>query len=311
MRVMKKIVLSLIAMFALVLVIHVPTNAASGGVNMVSYNDDSVTVSWPAQSSTSYRTVCGYVIADKNDNILATVQGADTTSTTISGLGQGYVNSVWVYSVYLDNYGSTKTGYIGYACVNTKPAKISKSDFGLAYLVNNKIKVGANYDYSKVSGVEVKIYNLSTGKKYKSGNMSNYYTVKYNTAYRYSVRPYYTNPDTKTQAYGDWSSWRYFSITSGKSVYTPSKRTSGITFTLKKGTGISKYKIQISTKKNSGFKTVKTVKVGSKSTIKATIKKFNGKSFAKNKTYYIRICPVLKGNHSSDSYGTYSFSFYR
>ena len=309
MKGMKKLALSLLAVFALALVIQVPTKAASGGVAMSgSVKSTSVTISWPVYTS-SYRTVTGYVIMNNNQEVVKTVSGASTTSATVTGLSKGYSDWWSVYATYTYN-GSSGTSYIGYARVLTTPATISKSNFGLTYLYGKQIRVGVKSD-TTISGAQVQIYNLKTGKKYKSGNISKYYSLKYNTAYKYRVRAYYTNSDTAKTTYGSWSTWRYLSVVSGSSSYNAGSRASGITYKLKKGTGITKYKIQMSTKKDSGFKTVKTVKVGSKSTIKTTIKKISGKKFSKNKTYYVKIIPVLKGNKSSDTYGKDSFSFYK
>lgn len=71
-----------------------------------------------------------------------------------------------------------------------------------------------------------------------------------------------------------------------------------VSLTWKKALNAQGYQIQISTKKNSGYKTVKTVSSGKK--VKCTIRKL------KKKTYYFRIRAFSKGADGSKKYGKWS-----
>lgn len=60
--------------------------------------------------------------------------------------------------------------------------------------------------------------------------------------------------------------------------------------------GMKKYKVQVSKKRDSGYKTVKNLKPGKS----YTISKFKGKKLKRSVTYYIRIVPVTSSGISSD-----------
>lgn len=70
--------------------------------------------------------------------------------------------------------------------------------------------------------------------------------------------------------------------------------------------GIKNYKIYMSTKKNSGWKKIKTLKPGKA----ITISRFKGKSFKYYKNYYYKIVPN-KGQYYRNGFCFYKYSTFR
>ena len=315
MKRMRKIMLSLLAVFALVMVIQVPTKAATGTVTMTGFTDKSVTVSWTVPTLPAGYTLNSYDIYDTTTKTyVATNISPSQTSLTVPITGKGYVAYWRVEYNYTTGYGSQYSSTIGWSYVNTTPVKYTTKQFSSYNFYSSSKKV--DFVVSKAAGstgTKLEIYQLSNGKKKKTltskGTYFDAFKFASNTAYKYRVRSYYTNDTTKKTYYGSWSSYRYFAAPTISGSYTTAAK--GINVTLKKGSGIIKYKVQVSAKKNSGFKTVKTIKVGKKSKYTYKITKCSGKKLKKGKTYYIRVIPVLKGNKSSDAYGTATVSFYR
>lgn len=66
--------------------------------------------------------------------------------------------------------------------------------------------------------------------------------------------------------------------------------------------GVKKYKIQVSKKRDKGYKNVKTAKPGKT----YTISKYKGKKFKLGKTTYFRVVPVLSNGKTSDIIAIYS-----
>ncbi|HCT91903.1 MAG TPA: hypothetical protein DF613_11085, partial [Lachnospiraceae bacterium] len=78
--------------------------------------------------------------------------------------------------------------------------------------------------------------------------------------------------------------------------YTPGSRK--IKLQWSKLTGVSKIKVQLSTKEKSGYKTVATLK-GTKTSY--TISKYNKKALSKGKNYYVRVL-YYSGSNKGDVY---------
>lgn len=318
MKTTKKMILSTLALIALLFIIRVPSNAA-GSVQMTKFTDNTITVAWSAPSLYSGYTLNSYSIYDTTTNTyLATDISPNQTSYTMKVSGKGYIGRWRIDYIYTSRYGAsyTYTGY-GYTYVNTVPATYSKNKFGVSSLLSYTKKVSfavQKYSSDSYLGTELEIRKVSNGKKVKTikirSSISDYIPFSSNVAYKYRVRAYYSNPSTQKTYYGGWSTYRYYAAPTFSGKYSAAKKEIKLTG-IKKGSGIAKYKIQISTNKTSGFKTVKTIKIGKKKTYSCRISKYKKKKLKKNKTYYIRITPVIKGNKKSDTYGTASLTFYR
>lgn len=179
--------------------------------------------------------------------------------------------------------------------------KISKDDFGLrnAWTNINSFQIGGNY-YGH--GIDVAVYDVKTGKKKFSGSSTYGYVgfdkFKRSNMYKYRVRAYIVTTDGE-KIPGTWSAYRYL-INPKETKYTLGSKK--IKLNWSKLTGVSKIKIQVSTKEKSGYKTVATLD-GKKTSY--TITKYNKKALKKGKKYYVRIIYQAKSgkkNYDSDIY---------
>ncbi|MDE5965355.1 MAG: hypothetical protein K2G89_00780 [Lachnospiraceae bacterium] len=272
----------------------VTTPAKVTNVKFIGANDNAVALAWDMiPGATQYR---------------AEYNSLSYTSAT---------NSIWVpydpsgYSIYVRAQRVSATGYVaegGYAYVSNVSAltsKISKDNFGLrnAWTGLNSFQIAANY-YGH--GMDVEVYDVKTGKKKFSGTANNttYGYVEFNkfkksTMYKYRVRAYIITTDGQKIPGKSWSAYRYL-VNPKETKYTQSGKK--IKLNWSKLTGVSKIKIQVSTKEKSGYKTVATLK-GTKTSY--TITKYNKKALKKGKKYYVRIIYQAKSgkkNYDSDIY---------
>lgn len=149
-------------------------------------------------------------------------------------------------------------------------------------------------DIDSATGYQVQLIN-SKGKVVKSLNQqysgASFGSMK-DEVYTVNVRAY-TTFNGKTY-YTPWSKIYCFNQARIKSVKVSSKK---LKVTWGKVGGATGYDIYVSTKKKSGYKKVKSV---GKNTTKATISKFNKKSFSTKKTYYIYV--ITKKKMGSKTY---------
>lgn len=226
----------------------------------------------------------------------------DTTKTTFKvPINDGIDNTIYVYP-----YRKAATGYKAYNTekfinnVTKLTTKISKSK--IYYWGMNSFNVKANG-----TGLDVEGQTIS-GKKYTfKGKNDNpqYYNefrfskkIKIGKMYKYRMRAYITTTDGK-KITGKWSSYKYLISPKG---FQAAVKGNTIKLKWKKMTGVSKIKIQVSTRNNKGYKTCATLK-GNKTSY--TIKKYGKKKLTKGRTYYYRVLYyVKKGVHADgDTYG--------
>lgn len=297
-----------------------PMHVEASSPTVTASTKKSVTISWTPKQDDGFYSVLGYKILDKNtDKYICTVNDPKASSATITGLRTGY-KGYWsvYYVVKRKRTGSERTGFLGSCYVNTSSLDKAKvSEFRLSDMRSQgDVMVVADNPYASQSynrkvNIQVKFYKRRGNKWKKCGTYTgsgsgataytSYIKVSANTAYRYQIRYYSQNALTGKNYYGGWSGYRYFvSPGANKSKVTASG--SGITFQLKKGAGIKKYKIYLS-KDQKSWSCVRTVNVTSKSkkTIKATIKKYKKKSLKKGTTYYYKIVPYVVGSKKSDA----------
>lgn len=272
----------------------VTTPARVTNVKFAGADDTNVLISWDAiPGATSYRAEC---------NSLSYAVGA--------------VNSAWIpydpndtrVKIYAQR--TSAAGYVAEGSygdvskVSALTSKISKENFGLrnAWTSLNEFQVAANY-YGH--GMECAVYDVKTGKKKFSGTADNtsygnvdFKKFKTSNMYKYRVRAYVITTDGQ-KITGSWSAYRYL-INPKSTKYTQSGKK--IKLNWSKLTGVSKIKIQVSTKEKSGYKTVATLS-GTKTSY--TISKYNKKALKKGKKYYVRIIYQAKSgkkNYDSDIY---------
>lgn len=273
--------------------IEVVTRPASvGTVKFVGANDTTATIAWDAVPGANLYYVdynsqsfpvgdtaiaLPYVAGDNS----ATVRAARVSATT------GYVATRTFGGTYVNNLTALTT-------------KIAKGDLGFrnAWTAINSYQIAANF-YGH--GFQVKVYDAKSGKaKFSGSDTYNSYgsyvsfggKFKYNTMYKYRARAYVITTDGQ-KIYGSWSAYRYF-VTPEKCKYTQSGKKIKLSWSKLKG--VSKIKVQISTKEDSGYKTAATLK-GTKTSY--TISKYNKKALKKGKTYYVRIL-YYSGSNKGD-----------
>ena len=128
--------------------------------------------------------------------------------------------------------------------------------------------------------------------------------------YKVIVRSYVIL-DNNAKKYGDFSdTFTTFAqpvISETDDGFSVSVKNGKMTVKWEKVNEAQGYEVYVSHKKNNGYKKVKTIT--SKSTTRATIKKFNGKRFNKNSEYYVYVVGTRKTNgkinRSSSNYVVY------
>ncbi|MBO5088388.1 MAG: CAP domain-containing protein [Lachnospiraceae bacterium] len=113
-----------------------------------------------------------------------------------------------------------------------------------------------------------------------------------------------TKTDTEAQAESEADDTVTNPLQSGVSGVKVSAGKKKLTITWKKKSGVSGYKLQISTSKS--FKSKQTYTIG-KNTTKKVIKKYKGKSLKAKKKYYIRIRAYIKST-DADGVSTVKYS---
>lgn len=278
---------------AAVEVVTTPSNVEN--VRFVGANDTSAMIEWdPCAGATEYIVSyngSSYPVAGTSF-ALPIVDGAD--------------NKAEVYAA--------KTSAAGYQTITTfgkavyslskLTTKIKKSDFGI---VNNLGSIGIVYFGAICYGQGYEVQGVTvSGKKYQfSGSDSVTSTVgarvsgiQRDRMYKYRVRAYINTTDGR-KVYGSWSDYRLL-CNQKKVTYIASNRK--IKLKWSKITGVSKIKVQISTKEKSGYKTCATLS-GKKTGY--TISKYGKSALKKGKTYYVRVIPqakLSKKNVSSDTW---------
>lgn len=267
--------------------------ASVTNVKFAGANDTAVLLSWDAiPGAMQYRAECNKLSYASAAN--STWVPYDPNDTRIKVYAQRISASGYV----------AEGGYGDVWQVSALTSKIAKENFGLrnAWTSINKFQVAANY---LGHGMEVAVYDVKTGKKKFSGtaNNSSYSSVEFDkfkksNMYKYRVRAYVVTTDGQ-KITGSWSSYRYLVNPKTCKYTTGSKK---IKLNWSKLTGVSKIKIQVSTKEKSGFKTVATLS-GTKTSY--TVTKYNKKALKKGKKYYVRIVYQAKSgkkNYDSDIY---------
>lgn len=258
---------------------------SSSSIRQTSYAKKTLSITWAAEADAAR-----YDIYYKNayDYDADFVKAGSTTATTytISSLsgGQSYTVKIVPFSAAgEEGYGTTKYDLI------TLPDKITNLHQEQWWYWLEKVDI--QWDrLPAVDGYEVSFYNgkgkrikkktiTSSSQNYISFDVGNQvYTTKVRAFKKINGKKYYSSTAT------------CYSICQAR---VSSAKVSGgkLKIKWKKITGATGYNIYISTKKNSGYKKVKSV---SKNTTSVTLKKFKNKSFKASKTYYIYVVTKKK-----------------
>ncbi len=283
------------------------------------YNATGVSLQWNVPSLTD-QPVLWYIKDGSTGAVLWKSTNPAARAATIHNLPTGYAKTFQLYYKYYYSTQDPATeeprgdAYVGYTYINTTPASMAKSSFGLSGVYSNSAFIQtATPQYA--SGCQAEIRTVS-GNKVKSSNTfysySSAMSIAKNTAYMYRVRAYYKNPSTGKTCYGAWSSLRYFDNVYGK--ISSSSKKKGCKLKLKGVAGVTKYKIYVSTSSKSKGKYTKAVSPKKGKYTTYSITKMGKSKLKKKKTYYVTIVPVIKQGgklHNSEVYGHSSFYNYK
>lgn len=140
-------------------------------------------------------------------------------------------------------------------------------------------------DRVEVSLCDANLNQLQTTTCYASASFTG---LKKNKLYYYRIRGLMYSNGTYTPV-TEWSAYKAFATPKPKIKLT-SKKSKTVSIKIPKIAGVKKYNVFLSTKKDKGYKKIKSIKPGK--TFK--ISKFKGKAFKFYANYYYRISPVLK-----------------
>lgn len=285
---------------------------APENLNDKTYRQEGATVSsvklaWDAVTgATSYKVV--YAKDGESMDSGATVM-TNTNSVTLSNLANNTEYQIEVQPMRTSAQGfSAVTQYAGKTWCKVLPSKITDVENIEFYAYSNI----ADFEWKKSDsrdGYQYYIYDNSNKRIYSGKSYNNSVSVstsklKKDQFYRIKVRGYVNLANNKT-AYGSWSDTLYFAKTPQESVKAKNS-SGGIKVSWKKVTGATNYTVYISTKKNSGYKKVKTVTKPN-----LTITKYGKAKLKSGKTYYIRIVANKKvGKKTYKSTDSYDYSAY-
>lgn len=266
-----------------------------GDLKQVNPSKNSITLTW-----TAAKDVGKYQIEIRGQGGYE-IDGTTTAcSYTISGLSSGRE-----YDVRVTPY--SKSGEEGYwesvYDAKTIPDKIT----GVTNYWNSYYKqITMNFDYIEAAdNFVVTLYN-SKNSKVKTKTISGYSSSAVfekvgKEVYKTTITAYtticgkkYATPTVTTYCVPEPEvKWKSCKLSAGK-----------LKLKWTKIKGVTGYDIYISTKRNSGFKKVKSVKG---SATGATISKFKGKKFARGKTHYIKV--VLRKKVGKKTYKTQNVGY--
>ena len=261
-------------------------------LKFVDANETQATIEYSPSAGAD--TYCVWNVKDRQlGDVVAQTTGTRSTFTVDEKL----INQYIVAAGKTSSAGYTAYSALSDVYVNVLTKKISKKDFGIRkngiLASSNKFTAVAFYSGSGYE-VEVSYPEAKGTKKFKSEKSytvdGSYATVSYKEGkfMRYRVRAF-VKTDNGVK-YGSWSDYRAFCemVNVKSSMKYGSKK---INLSWKKVSGSGRFKIQVSTKKNSGYKTFATLKSSAK---KATVTKCGKTKFKKGKTYYVRVIPEVK-----------------
>lgn len=254
-------------------------------------------------------TGANYYVMKCNDAIIGQSESNVVATSGAMAPGTGY----WLYARACRRSSSKyiAEGYSDYIQAKTLSPALNTSNFGVttSYLNinvfyfalsnNNYNTDGWEWQFTTPGGKSKKVITGDSSPRIADFIEGNFY--------KYHVRSYVNCGSTK--AYSAWSDFKSIAVPKKVSAKWKTKSRS-LKVNWSKISNASGYTVYVSTKENSGFKKVKTLKAKTRS---VTIKKCGKKRLKKNVTYYVRIVPkakIGKKVSAANSYGVYSFKAY-
>ena len=300
---MKKLLkyLSLAMMVCLLMVPALKAKAA-GVVNVTNVTANSMDISW-SSGAASYDI--GW-----NENIDAAKANPNVTNFTGTSYHIDNLKSGTKYYIVVKTHGSADAFASNVVATNPgKPYDLTQESWS----TKGNVTVSWKYD-GNASGFQV-VYTDDEGDQASkdiadAGARSFSLDMKDVRYYKVIVRSYVIL-DNNAKKYGDFSdTFTTFAqpvISETDDGFSVSVKNGKMTVKWEKVNEAQGYEVYVSHKKNNGYKKVKTIT--SKSTTRATIKKFNGKRFNKNSEYYVYVVGTRKTNgkinRSSSNYVVY------
>lgn len=245
---------------------------------------NSVSLKWNAVSGAMGYRVC---IAVSGTSSYKDLGFARSNTTVISGLSPSAKYTINIYPVRVSSKGyiaEYKYGYSSIYSVKTAPAKIKQLEITNYETIGNSAR--AEWTDVNADGYEVQLYTYNSKKPVKKETRTwsyVYFNSLKQTFYKFRVRPYVTIGTVKK--YGSWSSYKEFAPPVKYTTKSGTLKTKKvIPLSWKKVKGAKNYTVYMSTKQNSGFKKIATVKKNS-----CKVSKYKKKALKYGKNYYFRV----------------------
>ncbi|MDY3908624.1 MAG: fibronectin type III domain-containing protein [Eubacterium sp.] len=257
------------------------------GLKQTGATTTSITMGWTAVQGASGYAVYRYNSYD-NYTLLGTTK---TTGFTVKNLTPSSSAYYFVVAMRTNSLGQSAAGtYFDRLTMKTAPSKVSYVSMTSYYSALGSCDYGWN-TVNNADGYEFQLLNYKGAKLLdKETTSSSIYINPFKKGVFTKARcRAYILVDNK-RVYGAWSGYNYnASCKSVKVKRSPNRKK--IFLKWSKIKGASGYQIYVSTKFNSGYKKIKSLKA-SKTSYSFT--KFNKKSLKKNQTYYIRVKYLTK-----------------
>lgn len=257
------------------------------GLKQTGATTTSITMGWNAVQGAS-----GYAVYRYNSYDNYTLLGSTkTTGFTVKNLTPSSYAYYFVVAMRTNSLGQSAPGtYFNQLAMKTAPSKVSYVSMTSYYSALGSCYYGWN-TVNNADGYEFQLLNYKGAKLLdKETTSSSIYVNPFKKGVFTKARcRAYILVDNK-RVYGAWSGYNYnASCKSLKVTRSPNRKK--ISLKWSKIKGASGYQIYVSTKFNSGYKKIKSLKA-SKTSYSFT--KFNKKSLKKNQTYYIRVKYLTK-----------------
>lgn len=299
MKNMKKFLVGILCVFAMVAMIKVPVNAASNFWQS-SATQNSATLEWNNQIFSGTTVTSIFITYNgKQYNY-----GSSVRRATFSNLPDNFAGRFTLgYKYKSGNYTYTRSN-AATIYVNTVPTNVATPNFGIYSSTGSAVRIGVARPSANTTGAIVELYknNSYAGTyeaKYKDSSFfyTELITPAKNAIYKYRVIYFYDNKTSgHEQRYTSpaFSDFRQFVIPSVSGRAKSNKK--GFSMKLKRITGASKYLVQLS-QDGVNFMSAKSVKITKK---KKTYSFQVTKKYKKKMYNHIRLYTYISGYGYSD-----------
>lgn len=288
MKKINKLILTMLAVFAMAIILKLPVDAA---VRQIGATENSITIEWDTPNLTSGSTILGFTIttsstAPSKDYASNYPIGPNVRSYTIGGQVPNAAGYYYVHCRYRSSTGSIYTTYQS-AHVNSLPSACTSAT--VTQSRSNQVAFKSPLPTNS-NRLAVQIYRNGKLICTTTGYTTAYFNISKNVVYSYRVAYTYSYGSGPTWT-GAWSPMRKFCVPSLAGTTKSNKK--GIKITLRRTAGVTKYLLQTSRNRDSGYRNAKTIGMGKKSK----------KTFQLKKRYYKRAYTYMKVRGYIAGYG--------